>query len=67
MTDLELCFQKCPKPNNLTEINGAANVLLPERRAVPIEYKFLKVSFFFFKKVSRKRIKYWIFLVKSYK
>lgn len=44
MTDLELCFQKCPKPN-LTEINGAANAMLPETRAAPTEHQFLKYPF----------------------
>lgn len=66
MTDLELCFQKCPKPNNLTEINGAANALLPDTRTAPSEHQLLNPPFSFFKKVSRKIILYWVFLVKIY-
>lgn len=48
MTDLELCFQIRPKPNILTEINGAANALLPDTRAAPAE-PLLKLPFFFLK------------------
>lgn len=58
MTDLELCFQKCPKLNNLTEINGAANALLPDTRAAPAEHQLLNLPFSFFEKVSRKIILY---------
>lgn len=66
MTDLELCFQKRPKLNNLTEINGAANALLPDTRAAPAEHQLLKLPFLFFKKVSTKIVQYWVFLVKRY-
>lgn len=55
------CFQTCPKPNNLTETNGAANALLPETRSSSNRTLIPKLLGFFSKKVSRIRIKYWIF------